>query len=203
MKLAQSGEQVTVAAQPALAESSTTTLGRTFETKDIEELPVAARDFANLAVLTPGILTNHSARGVVTGIATAAQNGRNNTFLIDGLTLDDHVFATTRGAVSLDAIEEFMVLSNNFTAEYGQASGAVVSVLTRSGTNQHSGRGFYFHRDDQWDATAGAVKLTASPADNQSSNRRWSGDSSVGRSSQIEPSSLDRSSIRCVTPKAS
>ena len=165
MKLAPVGEQVTVAAQPALAESSTTTLSRTFETKEIEELPVAARDFASLAVLTPGILTNHNARGVVTGIASAAQNGRNNTFLIDGLTLDDHVFATTRGAVSLDAIKEFMVLSNHFTAEYGQASGAVVSVLTRSGTNRHSGRGFYFHRDDKWDATAGAVKLTVPPAD--------------------------------------
>jgi hypothetical protein len=165
MKLAQVGEQVTVVAQPALAAYSTTTLGRTFDTKDIEELPVAARDFASLAVLTPGILTNHNARGVVTGIATASQNGRNNTFLIDGLTLDDHVFATTRGTLSLDAIKEFMVLSNHFTAEYGQASGAVVSVLTRSGTNRSSGRGFYFHRDDDWDATRGAAKLTIPPAD--------------------------------------
>ncbi len=175
MKLAPVGEQVTVAAQPVLAESSTTTLGRTFETKEIEELPVAARDFASLAVLTPGILTNHNARGVVTGIASAAQNGRNNTFLIDGLTLDDHVFATTRGAVSLDAIKEFMVLSNHFTAEYGQASGAVVSVLTRSGTNRHSGRGFYFHRDDEWDATAGAVKLTVPPADKSKLEQKVAG----------------------------
>jgi hypothetical protein len=80
MKLARIGEKVTVEAQPALPETSTTTLGRTFTTQEIEELPVAARDFANLAVLTPGILTSHRARGVVTGIASAAQTGRNNTF---------------------------------------------------------------------------------------------------------------------------
>jgi len=175
MKLASVGETVTVIAQPALAETSATTLGRTFSTTELEGLPVPARDFANLALLTPGILSSHGGRGAVTGILSAAQTGRNNTFLIDGLTLDDHVFATTRGSVSLEAIKEFKVLSNNFSAEYGHASGAVVSVLTRSGTNRYSGRGFYYHRDDAWDATSGAAKLTSESGDKSKLEQRTLG----------------------------
>ena len=56
-----------------------------------------------------------------------------------------------------------MVLSNSYNAEYGQASGAIVSVLTRSGTNQYAGRAFYYHRDDAWDATSGAARLVSPP----------------------------------------
>lgn len=164
MKIASLAETVTVAAEAPASETSKTSLARIITTKDIEELPVAARDFANLALLTPGILTNHStARGAVSGIATAGQTGRNNTFLIDGLTLDEQAFANVRGSVSLDAIREFMVLSNNFSAEYGQAAGAIISILTRSGTNQLAGRGFYFHRDDRLDATPGAARLVVPP----------------------------------------
>jgi hypothetical protein len=50
------------------------------------------------------------------------------------------------------------LLSNNFSAEYGHGAGAVVSVLTRSGTNGYAGRAFYYHRDDAWDASSGAAR---------------------------------------------
>ncbi len=67
--------------------------------------------------------------------------------------------AGQRGGFSVDAIKEFIVVSNSFSAEYGQSSGAIVSVVTRSGTNQMNGRGFYYHRDDSWDASTAASKL--------------------------------------------
>src|SRR5688500_19316177 len=95
------------------------------------------------------------------GITAAGQNGRNNTFLIDGLSIDDNRLSNIRGTLSLDAISEFMVLSNGFSAEHGQASGAVISLLTRSGSNQYKGRAFYYHRDDRWDATPGAADLVS------------------------------------------
>lgn len=155
--------RVEVSADVPLLEPSTTALGRTIRTKQIDELPVAGRDFATLALLTPGILTNQVATGSSTGITAAAQTGKNNTYLADGLTLDTTSLGGARGGVPLDAIKEFVVLSNNFAAEYGQASGAIVSVVTRSGTNHPSGRAYYYHRDDHWDATSYAARLVSPP----------------------------------------
>ena len=166
LKIASVIEATTVVAGPPASDLSTTSIGRTFFTKDIDELPVAARDFNSLALLTPGILVDHSTgRNPDLTISGSGQIGRNNTFLIDGLTDDDHVGGLMKGGVSLDSVKEFMVAANNFSAEYGQASGAIVSVLTRSGTNRAAGRVYYFHRDDRWDATDGAAKLAVPPAD--------------------------------------
>ena len=163
LSLATVESSVEVTADVPLLQPSKIELGRTIRTKQIDELPVAGRDFATLALLTPGILTNQVATGSSTGIATAAQTGKNNTYLVDGLTLDSTSLGSARGGVSPDAVKEFVVLSNNFSAEYGQASGAIVSVVTRSGTNERAGRVYYYHRDDRLDATSHAARL-ASPA---------------------------------------
>jgi len=140
-----------------------TALRRLFTTTDIDNLPVAGRDFTNLALLAPGILQNQVGTGSSTGITAAGQTGRNNIYVVDGMTLDDTQLGNARGGLSLDTVREFVVLSNGFNAEYGQASGAVVSVVTRSGTNQASGRAFYYHRDDAWDATPHEAYLVTPP----------------------------------------
>jgi hypothetical protein len=140
---------------------SKTALGRTFTTKEIDELPVAARDFANLALLTPGILANPNNTTVV----ASGMIGRNNAVLVDGLSLDDHLSSTVRGGVSLDSVKEFIALSNSFSAEYGHAAGALLSVLTRSGINEPAGRVFYYLRDDGWNATSAAARLTNPPGE--------------------------------------
>jgi hypothetical protein len=155
---------VRVSADAPLGSVPLTTLGRGFTTAEIDELPVAARDIASLAILAPGIgAMPGTMRTIATGITAAGQSGRNNTFLVDGLSIDDNRLSNIRGTLSLDAISEFMVLSNSYSAEYGQASGAVISLLTRSGTNQYKGRAFYYHRDDRWDATSGAAALVSPP----------------------------------------
>jgi len=152
-----------VTASSARLDSSKGVLGLTITTKQIDELPLAGRNFVNLALLAPGILTNQVATGSSTGIATAAQTGKNNSFVIDGLTLDDTSNGAARGTLPLDAIREFVVLSNNFQAEFGQASGAIVTMVTRSGTNQFAGRASYYHRDDRWDAPSFAGRLASPP----------------------------------------
>jgi hypothetical protein len=77
---------------------------------EIERLPVAARDFASLAMLTPGILPNQAGNlNASSGIVTAGQTGRSNTFLLDGASLDDTFQANPRGGVPLDAVREFAV----------------------------------------------------------------------------------------------
>jgi hypothetical protein len=166
LKLANLAEHVTVSAAGPLVAISKTALGRTVTMKEIDELPVGARNFTNLALLTPGILGNSStSRDSDPGIVASGQIGRNNTFIVDGLSLDAHLGSGVRGGLSLDTVKEFVVLSNNFSAEYGHAAGAVVSVLTRSGTNRFTGRAFYYHRDDAWDATDATAALTVPPGD--------------------------------------
>jgi hypothetical protein len=154
MRVAALAEAITVNAELPLVETSRSALGTTITTNEIEELPIAGRNFATLAQLTPGVTSTAGS-----GISSAGQLTRNSTFLIDGLSNDDDSVAGQRGGFSVDAIKEFIVVSNSFSAEYGQSSGAIVSVVTRSGTNSLSGRGFYYHRDDSWDASTAASKL--------------------------------------------
>ena len=91
-----------------------------------------------------------------------------------GSASDAHLGSGVRGGVSLDSVKEFVTLSNNFSAEYGHAAGAVISVLTRSGTNTFEGRVFYYHRDDAWDATErrGGVDGAAGRKDNVGATNR-------------------------------
>lgn len=154
LRVAALEEAVTVTAELPLVETTRSALGTTISTTEIEELPIAGRNFATLAQLTPGVTSTAGS-----GISSAGQLTRNNTFLIDGLSNDDDSVAGQRGSFSVDAIKEFIVVSNSFSAEYGQSSGAVVSVVTRSGTNAMDGRAFYYHRDDSWDASTAASKL--------------------------------------------
>ncbi len=147
LRLATVQETVTVAAQTPLVETTKSTIGTTITRNQLDTLPLAGRNFTILAQTAPGV-TGVGGGGVNAG----GQLSRNNSFLIDGASNDDNVVASTRGGFSLEAVREFVVMANQFAAEYGQASGAIVSVLTRSGTNQVQGRGFVFHRDDRFDA---------------------------------------------------
>jgi len=86
------------------------------------------------------------------GVNTAGQLSRNNSYLVDGVSNDDTIVSSSRGGFSLEAVREYVVLANQFSAEYGVSSGAIVSVVTRSGTNKNEGRAFYFGRNDAFDA---------------------------------------------------
>jgi hypothetical protein len=98
-----------------------------------------------------------------TGFAFAGGTGRNNSILVDGLDLNDKLNTVIRGGVPFDAISEFIVVTAGMTAEYDQASGAVVNMVTRSGTNQHQGRLLYLRRDDHLNATPAAAWLATPP----------------------------------------
>lgn len=147
LAIATLAETVTVTADTPLVETTKSSIGTTVTRGQLDSLPLAGRNFNSLANLAPGI-TGVGSNGVTTG----GQINRNNTFLIDGTSNDENGVAGQRGGLSLEAVREFVVMANQFAAEFGQASGAIVSVVTRSGTNQLQGRGFLFHRDDSFDA---------------------------------------------------
>jgi hypothetical protein len=151
LRLASVQETVTVTAEAPLVEVTSNSLERNITRAELDTLPLAGRNFSNLATLSPGVAgvgTGNGAAAVVSG----GQTSRSNSYLIDGASNDDTTVATQRGGFSLEAVREFAVITNQFSAEYGMASGAIVSVVTRSGTNDLQGRVFAFHRDDSFDA---------------------------------------------------
>jgi hypothetical protein len=147
LRVANIEESVTVTGAAPLVETTRSTLGTTVTRESLDNLPLITRNFAGLATLAPGVT------GVGGGGVTAqGQTDRSNSYMVDGVSNDQIVTAGNRGGFSLEAVREFAVMTNQFSAEYGLSSGAVFTVITRSGTNDLSGRAFAFHRGDALDA---------------------------------------------------
>ena len=140
-------EAVTVEATAPLVDASSNALGTTITNTQLDDLPLAGRDFAALARLAPGVTGVGGG-----GISAGGQLTRNNSVVVDGTSNDEQGVATTRGSFSLESVREYVVYTNQFAAEHGLAAGALVNVVTRSGTNNLEGRAFVFHRDDALDA---------------------------------------------------
>jgi carboxypeptidase family protein/TonB-dependent receptor-like protein len=140
-------ETVTVTGTTPLVDVTKNTIGTTITRRDLDSIPLVDRNFLSLANMTPGVTGVGGG-----GVNTAGQLNRNNSYLVDGVSNDDTIVSSSRGGFSLEAVREYIVLANQFTAEYGISSGAIVSVVTRSGTNKNEGRAFFFDRDEHLDA---------------------------------------------------
>lgn len=145
LKVAAVAETVSVQADVPIVESTKSAIGANITTRQIDELPLTDRNFASLVFLAPGITQSVTE---TTNISAAGSNGSANTFLVDGLSNDQDALGDIRGDFSPDAIGEFEVLSSQYAAEYGQASGAIVNVVTRSGTNDFHARAAGYYRAD-------------------------------------------------------
>jgi hypothetical protein len=147
LKVARLQETITVTGEAPLIETTSNTLGTNISREQLDSLPVPGRTFTALARTAPGV-TGVGGGGVNAG----GQLDRNNSYRIDGMSNDNNVLASPRGGLSMEAVREYIVIANQFSAEHGDASGAIVSVVTRAGTNNLQGRGFVFHRDESFDA---------------------------------------------------
>jgi outer membrane receptor for ferrienterochelin and colicin len=145
MKVATVEESIVVDEDVPVIEPTKTSIGATITKQQIDDLPLQNRDFVNLAFLAPGITF---ARTEATDISGSGSTGSSNTFLIDGLSNDQDAVGDSRGDFSPDAISEFQVMSSSYNAEYGQATGAVINVISRTGTNDYHGRVSTFYRAD-------------------------------------------------------
>lgn len=126
----------------------------------IRELPLNGRDFTSLAVLQPGVTPIGTMGGMRAGfgnkLSISGTRPSTNNFLFDGISMNDSgnntpgsILGVTLG---VDAVEQFSVITNTFSAEYGRAAGGVINAITRSGTNQVHGSAFYFGRNSALDA---------------------------------------------------
>lgn len=145
LKVAGTDETITVSEEAPIIDKAKTSVGTTITTKQIDDLPLQDRNFIDLAFLSPGITISKTE---ATDISGSGSTGSSNTFLIDGLSNDQDALGDFRGDFSPDAIGEFQVLSSQYSAEYGQASGAVVNVITRSGGNDYHARVSTYYRAD-------------------------------------------------------
>ncbi|MGH9161089.1 MAG: TonB-dependent receptor domain-containing protein [Vicinamibacteraceae bacterium] len=156
------GDEVLVTASPQLLETDSSERGQVIERRQIVSLPLNGRSYANLSLLTTGVLESNQ-----NGIGTSGREGsfnvnglRNtmNNFQLDGI--DNNAYGTSNQGfsnqviqVSPDAVAEFKVQTNNYSAEYGRSGGAVVNASYRSGTNDLHGSLWEFHRNTVLNAT--------------------------------------------------
>jgi hypothetical protein len=151
------GETVTVEAAATLLESESSDRGQVIGKEQIANLPLNGRAYADLALLSPGvrrsaIAESRDASFNVNGLRSAV-----NSFILDGV--DNNSYGTSNQGfsnqvvqLSPDAVEEFKVQTNNFSAEFGRTGGAVVNASMRSGTNQFRGTAWEFNRNDALNA---------------------------------------------------
>jgi outer membrane receptor protein involved in Fe transport len=141
-------EVITVVGETQAAiNTSTQDIATTVNETQIRELPTITRNAYDLVALAGGVTRDtESNRG--TGYAINGQRSSSTNILLDGASNNDEFSATVGQAVPLDSVQEFSVITSNFSAQYGRASGGVVNVATKSGTNQIRGTVYEFFRND-------------------------------------------------------
>lgn len=149
---------VDVQADGEVIETTRTSVSSTVDEKRVTNLPTNGRNFLDFVTLTPGVVRDPIRPG---DLAVGGQKGTLNSLQIDGTSSDNTFFGQSSGRVgsgrapsqfSIDTVKEFQVNQNGFSAEYGRAAGAVINVITKSGTNTFSGSLFYFFRDESLNA---------------------------------------------------
>jgi hypothetical protein len=139
-------ETVTVSGQAALVETQHV-VGAFIDAARVENLPTVNRNFADLAQLAPGV---SSTGGSSMGFSAAGQHQYQNNVFVDGATNAMQFYGTQAESFPQDWIQEFQVMTNGFSAEFGNASGAVLNVITRSGTNTVQGRAYGFFQNGRF-----------------------------------------------------
>jgi outer membrane receptor for ferrienterochelin and colicin len=166
LKVAGAEETITVEAETPLIESDRSQQSSTVNERAVSNLPVNGRNFIDFVLTTPGVTRDTRAGD----ISFAGQRGTLNSVVIDGSDNNNTFFGQSLGRTgsgrapyqfSQDAVQEFQVNRNAYSAEYGRAGGAVVNVVTKSGTNEFHGSAFEFYRDKDLNANSYANKTTS------------------------------------------
>src|SRR5215510_598935 len=147
-------EKVGVTAAEQLLEPTASSIGGTVTPRQIVDLPVNGRNYLDLLQLIPGVTINRQADpGSDNATPVLGERGGNTNFLIDGQPNKDTVNGGPAAQFNQETIAEFQVLTTGYKAEFGQASGAAVNVITKSGGKDFHGVGSLFHRNEAFDTS--------------------------------------------------
>jgi hypothetical protein len=155
LSIAGAQESLTVSAAPNLVETKPSAVSTLLDERSLSDTPLNGRRFSDLALFSPGV--TQDPRGLTSSsngdLSFGGIRGTQNTFLVDGGDYNNAFFAQARGRYrapyqfSTEVVQEFRISSNAYGAEQGRAGGAVVNVVTKSGSNHVHGTGFYYFRD--------------------------------------------------------
>lgn len=162
-------QNIDVMANPLTVELASSALSSVVDGITVRELPLNGRDWTALANLQPGVVPvrtqwaadatgngSRAARGYGNQISDAGHRPQENSFRIDGINVDDSTNSgpgdVLGGALGVDGIQEFSVITSNYSAEYGRTTGAVINAITKSGANAFHGDAYWFLRDAGLDA---------------------------------------------------
>ncbi|HKU74135.1 MAG TPA: TonB-dependent receptor [Pyrinomonadaceae bacterium] len=169
--------QVDIVGYAQLLNPTTAATGATVTPQQIKEMPTNGRNYLDLMQLVPGVVINRQVNpNSDNSTPVLGERAGNNNFMIDGQPNKDNVNGGAAAQFNQETIAEFQVLTAGFRAEFGQASGAIVNVITRSGTNEYHGLASIFFRNNVFDANNSVDPLVTEAPFLQ----RWDGSVALG-----------------------
>lgn len=164
---------VEVTSQGTGVDPTRTQVSTTISNDAIMNLPINRRDFTSFSLTAPGVTEANGPESRKGGAATdsglsfAGINPRSNNIMVDGLDNNDLAVGAARTTFGQDSIQEFQIVTNGFSAEYGRAAGGTLNVITKSGGNDYQGSVFYFGRRARFDTKLPISAAQPSTTQNQ------------------------------------
>ena len=167
MRVGETSQTVEVTTEAPTVELTSSTLSAQVSAATVRELPLNGRSWTDLANLQPGVAgietqanfaqgADRGNRGFGAQVTISGGRPQQNNYRMDGISVNDYSNgppgSVMGGTLGVDAIQEFSVLTSNFSAEYGKSSGGVVNGISRSGTNSFHGSAYEFLRNSAMDA---------------------------------------------------
>jgi len=159
LQVGEVNQLVTVTGDVAQVETTTATVSNIVDEKKVTDLPLNGRDLTQLSFLQPGVIKSPAGAGAFSGLgdklSVAGSRGNQNIYLLDGVSNSDlsgNAQSASGQLAGAETIKEFQIITNNYSSEYRSQAGAIVSAVTKSGTNALHGSAYEFLRNDALDA---------------------------------------------------
>ncbi|HET7208514.1 MAG TPA: carboxypeptidase regulatory-like domain-containing protein [Terriglobales bacterium] len=146
---------VNVSAESELVETTRTSSTDTVDQRRIDSLPINGRNYINFTLTDSQVVRDNApsiGAAPTSGLNMSGQRARSNLVNVDGADAVDNSVNGVRSTVSQEAVQEFQIITNSYAAEYGRASGGVVNIITRSGSNDFHGTVFGYARNRNFQA---------------------------------------------------
>ena len=170
LKIGDFSETVTVSAEPPLVQTTRSDVGQVISQTLVENMPLNGRKFQDLSLLVPGTRAANyydPTKTEVGGVSYGGLSGRSVNITVDGGDNNDGVVRGILQQFSADAIQEYKVTTQRYSAEFGRSTGGLVNVITKSGTNEFHGTGFLFARNEKLNNTTYFEKLAIASGSQQ------------------------------------
>src|SRR5438477_9142777 len=148
-------EVIEVTSEAPLVDQLKTSVSQNITPSEVEELPLLGRDVANLAYLAPGVKATDSydpTKNRYAILSVNGQSGRNVNVTINGVDNKDNTVGGPVMQLPLEAVQEFVISTQRFSAANGRSEGAAINMITKAGTNRYHGSAFGFFREQQFNA---------------------------------------------------